>query len=431
MDAAAASILSAAAADVLSHNDRGDYSVPARGIYPMQFNWDSAFAALGYGYLPDGDGARAWRELELLAAAQKDDGMLPHIIFRGDYHGYFPGPDVWQAGGNPPTSGISNPPVAAIAASILRRRHPPPARARYRRLLSALAKWHKWMADVCLHPDYDAFVAAHPWETGRDNACDWDDAMARIQPRQSGGYQRSDTRFVAAAQRPHQADYDRFLEIVAAGRECRWQQKRFRARSPFAMLDPGITAILAAAADRLDMMLADEGMDKDAKMTEGIGARARRGMAFLWNDAIGGYAAFDPAAKKHVDGLSSAAFLAPLAGLDKEATKGRHERLMRAFDRFTEMPFAVASYDPAHRCFSPRRYWRGPVWLPVNLLIAEGMRAAGEKKRADSIVESSLRLVEKSGFCEYFNPQTGEGLGGAPFTWTAAAVLHFLNAHKG
>ena len=95
---------------VLRENDRGDYSVPAAGLYPVQFNWDSAFAALGYRRL---DPDRAWRELELLLSARRADGMIPHIVFRGGHEGYFPGPEVWQAAENPPTSGITQPPVAA------------------------------------------------------------------------------------------------------------------------------------------------------------------------------------------------------------------------------------------------------------------------------------------------------------------------------
>ena len=38
----------AAALEILRTNDRGEFSVPTHGLYPVQFNWDSAFASLGY-----------------------------------------------------------------------------------------------------------------------------------------------------------------------------------------------------------------------------------------------------------------------------------------------------------------------------------------------------------------------------------------------
>ena len=94
------------ALEILRQNDRGEFSVPTHGLYPVQFNWDSAFAALGYRLF---DPARAYREVELLLEAQWDCGMVPHIIFRGDHDGYFPGPDVWSTGQPIPTSGITQP----------------------------------------------------------------------------------------------------------------------------------------------------------------------------------------------------------------------------------------------------------------------------------------------------------------------------------
>ena len=103
------------ALQILKDNDRGEFSVPTHGLYPVQFNWDSAFAALGYRlFAPQ----RALREVELLLEGQWADGMVPHIVFRGEHDGYFPGPDVWSTGQPIPTSGITQPPVAG---SVLRR----------------------------------------------------------------------------------------------------------------------------------------------------------------------------------------------------------------------------------------------------------------------------------------------------------------------
>ena len=98
------------ARDVLRKNDKGGYTLPTHGLYPYQWNWDSAFAAWGFTtFDPD----RGWTELETLMSGQWEDGMLPHILFHRVDPGYFPGPDVWQGRGPIPSSGISQPPVAA------------------------------------------------------------------------------------------------------------------------------------------------------------------------------------------------------------------------------------------------------------------------------------------------------------------------------
>ena len=86
----------------------------------------------------------------------------------------------------------------------------------------------------------------------------------------------------------------------------------------------------------------------------------------------------------------------------------------------------VPSHDPDDRRFDPRRYWRGPVWLVVNYMIADGLAAAGHVDLARRITRGSLDLISESGFAEYYDPLTGEPLGGGRFTWTAAMVIEFL-----
>src|SRR5690606_32049307 len=58
---------------ILAVNDRGGYTVPTDRLYPFQWNWDSAFVAMGFA-LYDVD--RAYRELERLAEGQWADGMI-------------------------------------------------------------------------------------------------------------------------------------------------------------------------------------------------------------------------------------------------------------------------------------------------------------------------------------------------------------------
>jgi len=74
------------------------------------------------------------------------------------------------------------------------------------------------------------------------------------------------------------------------------------------------------------------------------------------------------------------------------------------------------------------RYWRGPAWLIVNYMIADGMKKAGQQAVVNRIIEDSLRLIEKSGFAEYYGPLDGTACGGNSFSWTAAMVLEFLQS---
>jgi glycogen debranching enzyme len=76
--------------------------------------------------------------------------------------------------------------------------------------------------------------------------------------------------------------------------------------------------------------------------------------------------------------------------------------------------------------FDPERYWQGPSWMNTNWLIMDGLDRYGYTDYVDALRETSLEMVERSGFAEYFDPNTGEPLGARNFSWTAALVLDLL-----
>jgi glycogen debranching enzyme len=87
--------------------------------------------------------------------------------------------------------------------------------------------------------------------------------------------------------------------------------------------------------------------------------------------------------------------------------------------------YAVASTDPTAESYDPIRYWRGPVWVLVNWLVADGMSHAGLQSEADDLRAETRALVNQ-GFTEYYDPRDGTGIGGQGFSWSAALTLHWL-----
>ena len=93
---------------IIRNNSRGNFTIPCSKLYPFQWNWDSAFTALGiFSY----DQNRAIKEIDMLIEGQWDNGMIPQIIFHTPSDTYFPGADVWNSKTNPKTSCITQPPV--------------------------------------------------------------------------------------------------------------------------------------------------------------------------------------------------------------------------------------------------------------------------------------------------------------------------------
>ena len=76
---------------VLRGNDTGRYVKPSQRLYPWQWNWDSAFVAIGLARV---DAERAQTEVRSLLEGQWADGMVPHIVFHPQPVDYWPGPEV-------------------------------------------------------------------------------------------------------------------------------------------------------------------------------------------------------------------------------------------------------------------------------------------------------------------------------------------------
>ena len=418
MNDRAADDLDARARAILRGNDRGGYTVPTAGLYPYQWNWDSAFAAWGFA----GFGAdRAWTELETLLSGQWDDGMVPHILFHRPDPGYFPGPDVWGGRGPIASSGITQPPVAAsFARRILD--GAPDTEDRMRALWPKLDAWHRWFHDWRLD-EHGAVCVTHPWEAGRDNAPDWDGPLGRVDPTGVGDYTRRDTNHVDPAMRPTKYDYDRYVKLVQVGRDVGWDHAWIAANNPFRVADPTMTFLLLRA--ERDLAAMGDALDQDTGGVPDRIARLEAGAQSLWNDGIGAYDGHDVLTGERTGSLSNAAFLCWYAGVDDDRMLAPLDRILNA------TRYALPSHDPAAPTYEPLRYWRGPVWPIMNCLAGLGLAERGHAERADRIRRDTRALIAERGFAEYYHPDTGQPAGGGTFTWTAAVWLRWAGTQAG
>jgi glycogen debranching enzyme len=72
--------------------------------------------------------------------------------------------------------------------------------------------------------------------------------------------------------------------------------------------------------------------------------------------------------------------------------------------------------------YNPMQYWRGPAWPQLNYLAAHAARQCGEQLLAAELGRLTKRGCVRGGFAEYWNPETGQGLGARPQTWAAVAA---------
>ena len=167
------------AKSTLIKNDLGGYTVPTHGLYPFQWNWDSAIVALGWLTF---DETRAWEEVTSLLSAQWENGMVPHIVFHKASQTYFPGPDVWGSQNDIASTSISQPPVLATVVRKLfeEGKDKSLAMRMAQQVVPALVRYHLWWYR-CRDPQNTGLVVSyHPWESGMDNSPSWDNALAAV-----------------------------------------------------------------------------------------------------------------------------------------------------------------------------------------------------------------------------------------------------------
>jgi len=433
--------LAARAAYALRSNSAGSMTRAAPQLYPHQWSWDAAFVSVGIAHL---DPRRACAELDHLFSGQWRTGMLPHIVFDPDVDDYFPGPDRWgcaevtdAAPGAPRTSGICQPPVHALAveriAAIAERQGSAAAAyvrdwlpGAYRRLLA----WHRYLVRERDPRGSGLLTVHHGWEGGMDNSPRWDGPYSRVAVAPDlPPYQRLDTRFVPdRSQRPTRLEYDRYLTGVEELKRAGYDDARIRATASFVTTDVFMSAVLAAASEALARIACRLGAADVAELEEHA-ERFRAGVAGSVDPDLG--LAVDTDLRTGAPlRVQTVAGFAPLlcGGLDEPAERAMVE-LMRS-ERWTAHPglrhAVLPTTSPASPEFRPREYWRGPSWPVINWLFVWMLERRGRADVARPLRQASLDQLAEGSLAEYYEPLTGEPLGSATQSWTAAAALDLL-----
>ncbi|GMU83893.1 MAG: hypothetical protein AMXMBFR47_37630 [Planctomycetota bacterium] len=192
------------------------------------------------------------------------------------------------------------------------------------------------------------------------------------------------------------------------------------------LADVGLNSYYAMDCESLARIAACIGKPRDAAAyRREYEAICQRINDRLWDEAAGIYC------NRHWDGRLSkrwapTSFFPLIAGV---APRERAERMVREhlcnpaeFWGEWVIP-SIARNDPA---FPDNDYWRGRIWGPFNLLVAEGLRRYRFDDVAAEFAEKSLALFMKNwredgGVYENYNAVTGKGAD----VWNAARLYHW------
>ncbi len=426
---------------VLTMNDRGHYTQPAEHLYPHQWLWDSCFIAIGLRHL---DIDRAKMELQSLLRGQWHNGMMPDLIFR-DEPKYRPSRDQWRSWLNPSspdgvaTTGITQPPVLAEAVVQVGSKMSWPERRRWYKLMyPSILAFHEWLYKERDPHKEGLVLQIHPWETGTDNTPPWMAELhghlmplwvrlvERLKLDRLISKLRTDTKVIPLDQRTSMSESLAMFDTQLRLRRKAYDINKILDHSLFTIEDLGFNSIFIRANTHLKHIAKAIKEDLPEELLLSM-TKTEKALEQLWDAYAGEYYSRDFVTHRLLS-TSSIATLMPLyAGTISKERASELVKLLENEHMFgTKYP--VPSVPESSVWFNPKRYWQGPVWVNTNWMIIDGLRRYGFKDHAAALSESTLAMVEKSGFYEYFDPLNGEGAGAPNFSWTAALIIDLLKS---
>lgn len=428
---------------VLKQNDRGLYTIPAHGLYPHQWLWDSCFTALGWRHI---DIERAKMEILSLLRGQWRNGMIPHMLFTSGA-AYERDHNIWRSWVSPfapddlVTSGITQPPMLAEAIVRIGEKLPlVERRSWYRQVFPALLEYHVWLyADRDPHNE-GLTLQIHPWESGLDNSPPWMyelhehllpwwiRILQKTHLTHVTGWFRRDTHYVPREQRFTNVDALALYDAQRRLRRKAYDIDKILEHSLFTIEDLAFNCILIRANEHLLSIAKSIRADVPAELLKSIGKTQKR-LEELWDPYTEQYYSREFVTHQLIKVPSVAALLPLYTGT---ISKERAASLVKSLENehIFGPPYPVPSTPLNSPWFDAERYWQGPTWFNTNWLIVDGLRRYGYNDHAEALVEGCLELVKDGNFNEYFNPLTGKPLGAPNFSWTAAIAIDWLKAKK-
>lgn len=341
-------------------------------------------------------------------------------------------------------------------------------------LVEKINKSHEWFHDKRDPLGLGIVAEFHPW-MGCDNAPCYDRAMARVSADTALDElamikgQRRDLKAIIASngdisERPTDMDYAAYLKI--AHRLARFTEKEMNRENviiddiPFVVYSPMLTGMLIRAErDLAELAKSAEKYDIEKAARERADNMSMSMIEHLWSKEDGQFCYLDAKVtrKERDDAIKSTEnkrnFVEVNGALvEKDPVKfvGTcfplmdetlpvavraivENKLQREYVDGFGYGIATTSKDNLVRVTGKSghepRYWRGPSWDNVTKMLSPYTNCCNDLR------DITLKLALENGFREYTDPQTGNGLGGHQFGWTAAAVregaekkLHELEA---
>ena len=369
---------------------------PSLTGYPFQWFWDSCFHAIALIHL---DLEQAKEEMTTLMSGALPDGFMPHIIFweMEKQPGFLARNIVGMT--TPNTSATMQPPIIAYAVERI---YQATGDEEFKNAaLPVLMGFYRWLRQM-RDPDNDGLIAViQPEEAGTDCSPKYDEVLGLEELSNQGS--------IAALRK-----------VYAAYEPLRGDDHRVLAADLFHVEDVLVNSIYVMGLRSLARLLGDA--PQAAEFNREADKTRDALIAKCWDEEAGAFFDLSGVDEKPLKVVTISSLM-PLVmeDLPRPIVERLVDTWVTAPKHFwTPYPLpSVPASDPKFMPGNPRGFiWRGPSWINTNWFLSHALRRHGYGELADTIVAKSQECIEKSGFREYYEPFTGEGLGARDFGWS-------------
>ncbi len=426
---------------VLEMNDQGSFTIPAEGLYPHQWLWDSCFISMGLRHY---NIDRAKQEIMSLLRGQWANGMIPHMIFDKDLR-YRQDRNIWRSWVNPfapddlTTSGITQPPMLAEAIVRIGEKLPlAERRSWYNTIYPALLAYHEWLYKERDPHGEGLVLQIHPYEVGLDNTPPWIDQLhehnrpwwialiEKLHLEFLINMFRRDTKHVPPGQRMKNIDALLYFDVIRRLRRKRYNIDSILTRSLFAIEDLTFNSIFIRANHCLHHIASTIHQTLPGELEANM-AKSEKAFEALWDPYTGQYYSRNFVTHKLIAEPSIAALMPLYSGAISKERAGQLVELLKNKHLYAAN-HPVPSVPLNSNWFKPLAYWQGPTWLNTNWLVIDGLKRYNFHAEAEQLTVQTIEMVKSSGFSEYFSPLDAQPAGAENFSWTAALTIDLLKS---
>lgn len=378
-------------------------------VHFHQWFWDSCFHAI---VLAELDLKMAVKELQTLFSIQTPEGFVPHIIFwkwrPGDLINRWWYLEVKES--LPYHTAEIQPPVAGISLERIWKNTPDPSS--FRDLVDRVYRYYIYLS-THRDPDRDGLVSIiTPLESGMDMLPIYDLAMDN--PEHDPLLQKKKVR-----------------EMLITYKKLNWNTEKIFDLGIFDVEDVAFNTIFVLGLRGLYCVLSAL-KDPRAEEIKNLADRTEKAIVEkMWEHGDGiFYGLMHKKGKEIPLPIKTISSLFPLLLQIPEKMKSSLITYIRSEKHFfSRYPLPSVAMD--EKGFGPltntRFLWRGTTWVNTNWFIWQGLKNSKEHELADEIAKRTQELIEKHGFCEFYDPFTGDpGKAMRNFGWSTLAALMYI-----